>query len=173
MAQPKHNPDAFTPRDKNADILPFKSRKGPEAVDPAELSNAECVSFFVQTWNDPALADKPIADVINADVAAADNADAWQERLHIIVDKSPLFDHYDEMLEADPATRLIDSTIRATLSDSETMMEERKAMRSLMYMRAAEVVERPDEDLESQLARLPLGDESLWVALIERLAKQE
>jgi len=173
MAQPKRNPEASIPHGKNADILPFKARQGAEELDPSELSDAECISFFVHRWNHPGFGEEPLADLINTDIAGNEDIDAWQERLQGIVDDSPLFDYYDETLEADPIIRLLDSTMRSTIpSRTDTRSHERKAMRHLMYIRGSEVIEHPDQAIGPQLKRLPLGDEPMWVKLIERLAKE-
>lgn len=151
---------------KNADILPFKAR-GAEGIDPKELSPAECVSVYLHKWTSLEFANAPIAEVIHADTPIGGVSDALQERLQQVIRDSPLFDLYEEIRGADSTLLLLESKVRS--SDG----PEQKALLKLMDLRAAEVIEHPDDDLESQLAKIPLGDEDLWRTLVERLAKQE
>ena len=171
MAQPQPNSDSHTPPGKNAEILPFKARSGEEEADPEELTLAECVSLYIHKWNHPGLASRPIVDAIITDTINNNETDAWQERLQQAIDKSPLYDHYDDIRDSDPVTLLLESLMRSTQNNSLEL--ERKAIRKLMDMRATQIVEQPDQDLKPQLARLPLGDEELWLTVAERLAKQE
>lgn len=169
MTQPQHN-ESLGPPNRDAEILQFKVREG-EAIDPRDLSPAECVSFYLHKWNHPSFQNRPIAPVVNADTPVSIEDDEWQARLDEIVRDSPFLDYYDELLEDDPVTLLLDSTVRSTKEDG-SMTEERKALRKLMEIRAAEVIEDTKVDIRSQLARIPLGTEELWVPLIKRLAEQ-
>ena len=170
-AQPKHNADQTPPPSGEADIILFRARSG-EEIDPNKLSPAECVSYFIHKWHHPSRDNRPIADVINTDTTKDDGSDAWQQRVQRAVHESPLFDHYDELIEADPVTRLLDSVMRSTQPAKGAMTAERTAMGTLMYMRASEVLERPEENLGLQLERLPLGDERMWEELAHRLASE-
>lgn len=173
MTQPQPNQNVNGPPHKGADILAFKIPRGAEELDPTEFTLAECVSFFVYKWSHPGYTSRPIADVINENVVAGSSGDAWQKRLGEAIDRSPLFDHYDEILEADPVTRLIDTLLRSTISDDQKMAIERKAMRSLLSMRGAEVAANPSHDIATSLEQLPIGDEEVWQRLLERLASQK
>lgn len=173
MTQPQHDPNQHGPSRREAEIIPFKLPRGAEELDPAELTLAECVSFYIHKWNHPAHTDRAIADAINNDTARKDYDDRWQARLEQAINSSPLFDHYDELLEADPITRLLDSVMRSTIPARGTMTDERKAMSALMYMRATEVLAEPEEEIHSQLQRIPLGDEALWQSVTRRLAGEQ
>lgn len=170
-AQPRHKAEHAPPPSGEADIIPFRSRSG-EEIDPNKLSPAECVSYFIHKWHDPSQDNRPIADVINSDAGKADDSDAWQQRLQRAVHESPLFDYYDEFIEADRVTRRLDSVMRSTQPAKGAMTAERTAMGTLMYMRASEILEHPEENLEPQLERLPLGDEDMWEKLAQRLATE-
>lgn len=173
MTQPQPNQSMDGPLQSEADIITFKIPKGAEELNPAEFTLAECVSFFIHKWSHPGFTSRPIADVINENVTIGDDGDAWQKRLGEAIDRSPLFDHYDEILEADPITRLLDTLLRSTISDDQKMATERKAMRSLLSMRGTVVVPNPSLDITTSLEQLPTGDEEVWQTLLERLASQK
>ena len=158
---------------RHANVLPFKQRGGEDEINPDKLSPAECVSYFVNKWSHPGLAERPIVDVILADTLESDGADARQELLQQAIDKSPSLDYYDEIRDADPVTLLLESLLRSTQGEGRSLELERKALLKLMNMRASQVVDEREQELDLQLARLPLGDEAHWITLAERLAKQE
>lgn len=152
---------------RDADVLPFKLRGGEDEINPEELSPAEIVSFFISTWNHPSTATHKLAGLILEDTTKTEETNAWQARLQQVINDSPLLDHYDEIIDADPVALLLDTSARAN-----PLPDERKAFRKLIFMRAAEVIEQPDQDPDPQLARLPLRDEYVWESLNERLAKE-
>lgn len=171
LSRPKH--ESFPPPEEGAEIFLFKTKGEAGEVDPYDLSDGECVAFFIHRWNHPGFSSKPLGSIINVDVSNKDDSDAWQARLRDIVDNSPLFELYDDILEADAVTRLLDSLMRSSIpSRTEGMSEQRRAISNLMYMRASQIVEHHDKDIEPQLKRLPFGDEAMWVKLAERLARE-
>lgn len=160
--------------DRDAEIIPFQPRSG-ETVDANELNVETCVSFFLEKWDDLSLNSSSMAELITADAGGSDGADDKQEYLQKAVDNSPVFDHYDDLIEVDTVVRLLHDRLKASLPKSrdEGISLERKAALTLLYLRGAQIIKDPDQSIDVQVARLPFGDEGIWESLVDRLIPQK
>lgn len=158
------------PEGRDADILPFKRREG-ETLDPNVLTVDGCVAFFIHKWNDPTFDQGPRATLINEDCTSLDDSDERQDYLQETIENSPVFDHYDALIDTDPIAKLLDTRLRESLPSlkGEEVSPERRAAFSLLYLRGAQVITDTDQPIEPQLTRLPLGDEDLWETLVDQL----
>lgn len=159
------------PSEAGADILPFKARSK-EELSLEQLSLSECVSYYIAKWSHPSFEDARLSEMVNVDAARGESDDKARQRLREAIDASPLFNYYDELLEADRVTLLLDSLMRSTQQDQSATPEGRKALGILMGLRGTEVLCADSVEPAQLLDRLPLGDEGTWQALAERLASE-
>lgn len=158
MVQPKHNPESFIPPPQDAEILPFMARHTEQQ--PAQ--------FHIEKWLSLGSGGDAVAEAILTDVEA-DTDDEIQTRLKAAVAASTLFDHYDEICDADYVTQLLVDELQSSLNEGGSLR--RKALRALMEVRSTQLIISPAGDIVDQLERLPLGDEELWQTLIKSLSE--
>lgn len=164
MAQRKHNPEAFSPPSKHAEIIPFRARSG-EAL---EITEQNAAQFYVEKWVTSDQVGQTLAETILADTDTVGEADdEIHARLKEAMRTSPLYDHYDRIHGADTIIGSISSRFLSNVGEGLTPV--RKAHLALMDVRATEIIQSPDQDIEEQLAKLPMGDEERWVELLKRL----
>jgi hypothetical protein len=165
MGQPRHDAESFKPLDQDAAILPFKMRSSEASAEQEQ----DLVGFYLEHWLTIEGDAKAVAEAVITDIDAT-TEDERQMTLKTAVDKSPLYDHYDAIYEADSILNRLDTEIRSMSGEGLTVS--RKALLALLDVRAVELVESPDRDIEAQLARLPYGDEDKWGHLIDRILGQ-
>lgn len=150
----------------DANVVRFPRQFEPEHDDL--LNTDTCIRYFLSRWRHPSMASHKLAETILSDTGDSSDENEIisqkQTMLHEIVESSQLFDHYDELLEADKITRLLDALLRSSLKDKSIALE-RKAAGKLMYIRAAETL--PELRADDSLS--PRGDEQEWEELLKRL----
>lgn len=164
MAQPRCNHESFASHHTDADVIPIHSRAGKESI-AAEQSPTR---FHLMKWLKLSSNGTAVADIILNDVSA-DTDDEKQTALKAALKPSVLYDYYDALHEYDSIIPLLEQRARTLVKSSDGMTSERRALIALMEVRAAEIIESPEQDIPLQLTRLPLGDEKYWQQLIDEL----
>lgn len=131
------------PHTGEAEIIPFPPQQ--ENLDPATLSDADCIALFVGSWLHPDIDSFRLPETIINDTSAA--GDPWEKKLAELIKHSSSMDGYDRYYE-DPIFRTLGGYLQQTRARADYYSSERKAVLRLMDLRAYEIDQgRADNDL--------------------------